>query len=199
VSRRQGGRRNSRRTTRRPDIEPTDEHLLIAWFLGDAAAFATFYGRHHPRTVSWLKARGLAGPLADDVAQDAFLRLHASIGTYDRTRPALPWFFTIVRSSLIDFLRRENRQAARARAWGAEAGADAMRPSGDEEEAVRRLRVERVLASLPEEQRAFVRARIFDDVGYATLAERSGKSESSLRKAFERLMRKLSTQAKEGR
>lgn len=168
--------------------------MLAEWFFGDSAAFATFYARHWGRTVVWLKSRGLSGALADDVAQEAFLRLHAHIGSYDRVRPALPWFFTIVRSALVDFFRRESRVAARARAWKSEAEAPygALGAEGDREtEAERRTLIERALASLSSEQRDLVLARVFEEESYDSLAERSGKSAPSLRKAIERILKKL--------
>lgn len=47
--------------------------------------------------------------MADDVAQDAFERAFARLGTFDATRPFAPWLHRIVVNRALDVLRQERR------------------------------------------------------------------------------------------
>jgi RNA polymerase sigma-70 factor (ECF subfamily) len=54
--------------------------------------------------------RRLGDPaLAEDLYQEAFLRLHRARGSYDSTRPFRAWLFSIVHNLLNDALRSRSR------------------------------------------------------------------------------------------
>lgn len=176
----------------------SDEELLGDWYRGEAAAFLAFHARHRGRVTAWLRSRGLSHAEADDVTQDAFLKLHANVSRYDPARPALPWFFTLVRNCWLDALRREKRRATGAARYLEEASTGQGAPDASHEGVHDRAAWEKsdvplgeALASLPPEQRRLVEARVAEETPYADLTGRFGKSEPALRKSFERALRAL--------
>jgi RNA polymerase sigma-70 factor (ECF subfamily) len=176
-------------------IEPTDEQLLEAWFKGEASAFASFYARHGGRIRGWLRSKGLSDADADEVTQDSFVRLHERLASYDPTRPALPWVFQVVRSAWFDRARRETRARARGEAWETARAAEAVAAgeSGPIAFVGETERLGEALASLGPEQRHLVARRFADEAPYEALAQETGRSQVSLRKAVERALKTLRT------
>jgi RNA polymerase sigma-70 factor, ECF subfamily len=77
---------------------------------GDEAAFHELYAALSPRLYSFcVRLAGRNGD-ADDLFQDAFLKLHRSRATYVSGASALHWAFAIVRSTHVDRLRRRTRR-----------------------------------------------------------------------------------------
>jgi RNA polymerase sigma-70 factor, ECF subfamily len=76
---------------------------------GSREAATTLFARHWPR--AWRAALAVTGrhAMADDVAQDAFERAFARLGTFDATRPFAPWLHRIVVNRALDVLRQERR------------------------------------------------------------------------------------------
>ena len=84
----------------------SDEALLAGMSAGDADATATFVRRHQAR-VYGLALSVLGDPgLAEEVAQDAFVRAWRHAGSFDARRGrASTWLLTITRNAAVDVLR----------------------------------------------------------------------------------------------
>src|SRR6478736_4248128 len=77
---------------------------------GEDAAFDELYAALSPRLYSFcVRLAGRNGD-ADDLFQDAFLKLHRSRATYVSGASVLHWAFAIVRSTHLDRLRRRARR-----------------------------------------------------------------------------------------
>jgi len=74
---------------------------------GDDAALDELYRLGASRVRAFLARLCADLALADDLTQDAFLRIHAARGTFVAGAPAFPWMFAIARNSYRDHLRRE--------------------------------------------------------------------------------------------
>ncbi|HET9960577.1 MAG TPA: RNA polymerase sigma factor [Polyangiaceae bacterium] len=77
---------------------------------GDAAAFEELYAALASRLYSFCVRLAGRGGDADDLFQEAFLKLHRSRGTYAPGSNALHWAFAIVRSTYLDRLRARTRR-----------------------------------------------------------------------------------------
>ena len=75
---------------------------------GDREAFDPLYAALRPRARSLALGR-LPKPLADDVAQNALLRVFARASEFSPGRPCLPWFYAIVANEIRAAQRREAR------------------------------------------------------------------------------------------
>jgi RNA polymerase sigma factor (sigma-70 family) len=85
----------------------TDEALMVLYHNGDEKAFQILYARHAGKIYRFLKKRIQGDEKVQDVFQEVFSKIHRSKHLYNHTLPALPWIFTVTRTTLIDSLRRE--------------------------------------------------------------------------------------------
>lgn len=83
-----------------------DDALLAGFGVGDAEAATAFVRRHQARVFGL--ARSIVGDaaLAEDVAQEAFVRAFRHAAAYDPRRGSVPtWLLAITRNLAIDALR----------------------------------------------------------------------------------------------
>jgi RNA polymerase sigma-70 factor (ECF subfamily) len=122
---------------------------------GDAAAFDAVYEAYRARVFSFLARLARSREVAEDLAEDTWLRL---VETAPRLRPDTrlgPWLFTVARNLYYSYCRSRAISDAAADALISLWPGGSPRPSPFEEAAARELggRVERALARLPANHR----------------------------------------------
>lgn len=118
---------------------------------GDQQAFAQLVARHQAPLRAFLRRHAEPADLADDLAQEAFVRAWSRLGQWSGTGTFRGWLFAIAVRCAHDARRAGRRAAARDRHWHDLSDAD----SGDgEAAAAARLDLDRVLAGLSPDQRA---------------------------------------------
>jgi len=100
--------------------KPTDAQLAVGSRTGDLAAFEELLARYQ-RRVFGLCYR-LLGRYhdAEDASQEAFLRVHRSLGLYDPARPFDRWLLTIAANCCVSMLRRRRPKPMEVTDEGAE-------------------------------------------------------------------------------
>lgn len=84
----------------------SDESLIAGMASGDAEAMAAFVRRFQARVYGFALAVVDDPGLAEEVAQDAFMRAWRHAATYDPRRGRVPtWLLTITRNLAVDALR----------------------------------------------------------------------------------------------
>lgn len=80
---------------------------------GDSVAFHALYALLAPRIFAYLL--GLVGdrPLAEDLLQQTFLKLHQARGVYIRSANPSPWIYAIAHRTCLDELRKRKRGLVR--------------------------------------------------------------------------------------
>jgi RNA polymerase sigma-70 factor (ECF subfamily) len=171
----------------------SDAALVRAVRAGSRDAAAELFVRHHASV--WRTAFAIGGrrALADEVAQDTFVRLIERIETYDPARPLRPWLQRIAANRLIDLLRRERRERPLDEA---EEGAVEWDPSGLDAGFVERMAV------LGPERRAVVVLRYGLDLTPDEIAEvlgvPAGTVNSRLARALAQLREEVDARADRG-
>jgi RNA polymerase sigma-70 factor (ECF subfamily) len=91
-------------------LEPDDRQLVDAARNGDANAFRELVIRHQRR--AYAVALGMLHDPDDarDVCQEAFLKVHKSIGTFEGEAQFFTWLYRIVMNLCIDHLRKKRGQ-----------------------------------------------------------------------------------------
>jgi RNA polymerase sigma-70 factor (ECF subfamily) len=87
----------------------SDEILMAAYQAGNEPAFRELFDRYAGSVYGFLVRRLGDKALAEDLYQEAFLRLHRARGSYDSSRPFRAWLFSIVHNLLNDALRSRSR------------------------------------------------------------------------------------------
>jgi RNA polymerase sigma factor (sigma-70 family) len=87
-------------------VNLSDDSLLAGMAMGDAAAAAAFVRRYQPRVYGLALTIVRSNTVAEEVAQEAFLRIWRSATAYDARRGQVgTWVLTITRNLAIDALR----------------------------------------------------------------------------------------------
>lgn len=84
----------------------SDEALVAGMALGDRESIAVLVRRHQSRVYGLARSVVRDPHLAEDVAQEAFVRAWRFAGAFDPRRgAAVPWLMTITRNAAIDCIR----------------------------------------------------------------------------------------------
>ena len=174
---------------------PDEPFLLARARLGDLAAFEEIVRRYQRRVYGVALRIVRAHDVADDVAQEAFVRAWRSLDRFDLGRPFGPWICRIAANLAVNHVR-----SPRAREEGLPDG-HAETPSADPDPlgAILDSEAKRVLdeavAGLGQDQRAVFVLRAVEEMSYEEIAEALGISQgtvmSRLFRARERLARAL--------
>ena len=141
-----------------------------------------------PRLFGYLLGMARSRPLAEDLVQQTFLKVHRARGAYVRGADPVPWIYAIAHRTFLDELRRGKRAAAptddgevpeeAAVLSGASAVADAERAPPDPERTRAALDA---LATLPAAQREAVVLTKLDGKSIAEAAEIAGTTPGAMK------------------
>jgi len=129
--------------------------------------------------------------LAEDIAQEAFLRAYRALGRFDRARPFGPWIARIAANLAVNEYRSPRRREQELPPEHAEKPSAQAGPLDNllarEAEGV----LDQALGALPQEQRAVFVLRVYEELSYQEIAEAldisPGTVMSRLSRARERL------------
>ena len=149
----------------------SDEDLARNVQRGRTADLAVLVERHYSALLDYLyRLTGGDRPLAEDLAQEAFLRALRSIRQYRATQRFKPWLYAIAVNAARDhFKRAETRYAAALGDEDLLAAADPielddlLKSSGQ--------RVAAAITALPVQQREAIILRYYQDLSLAEISE----------------------------
>jgi RNA polymerase sigma-70 factor (ECF subfamily) len=174
----------------------TDGELVRSTLNGDERAFTELVDRHAPACLRY--ATRMLGDRqdAEDAAQQAFLRAHGALASYDARLPFRTWLFTILinrcRTAMAQRARRERR-------FVADDDVIQLSPAGDDHEAFElRGEIEWAVTALPAEQREAFLLRHVEDLSYEEMAAATGAGVSALKMRVKRACERLKVLLGEG-
>jgi RNA polymerase sigma factor (sigma-70 family) len=172
----------------------SDSQLLVGIAACDERAFSAFYRRHLAMVVGWCVRRTGDPELAADLTAEVFAAVLLGAGRYQPTHDsAAGWLLGIARNVLGHSLRR-GQVDVRARA---RLGASFMTVEDEDLAVVLELAdgqdgaADDLLSELPANERAAVRARVIEELGYGEIAQSLGCSEMVVRKRVSRGLARL--------
>jgi RNA polymerase sigma-70 factor (ECF subfamily) len=91
-------------------LDRTDEELVAECLSGDTAAYGVLVKRHHRKVVAvaWRALRD--GALAEDLAQEVFLRAYRSLPRFQVGRRFSPWLMAITSNRIRDYMKTVGRR-----------------------------------------------------------------------------------------
>jgi RNA polymerase sigma-70 factor (ECF subfamily) len=188
--------------------EATDEALMIRFQRGDRAAFAVLVRRHQTALYNFSLRHLRVTSVAEDVVQDAFVRVVQNAAEFKHEARFTTWLYTIARNLCIDQLRKREHRKHPSLDQSA-AGEEGEGPTLGERTADHRSNVEReatgselkeriarAVEGLPEDQREVFLMREVANLPFKEIADVIGVPEntvkSRMRYALEKLQQSLS-------
>ncbi len=183
-------------TVDRKEIVNSHSDLVVAVAKRrDRAAFRELFDHFAPRLRSFILRRGADMAVAEEVVQEAMVRVWRKADKFDPDKAsASTWIFTIGRNAHIDIVRRVGRPEIDANdpTFQPEPEPDALTRIAQGQNAGR---VRTALTGLPGEQREILMLAFFEDKPHGRIAEELdlplGTVKSRIRLAFKRLRSEL--------
>ena len=179
---------------RAPRIE--DETLVARAVAGDMVAFASLVERHTGRVHALAYRRLRDADVAEEAAQEAFLRAYVHLAEYRPGANFAAWLHAIAAHWCIDYRRKQRRRAWRTLPLGAAGELHHDTPATDDPEAAvlaneQRRAVAQWLANLPAPYRQVIDLRYFQGLSCAEIGNRLGQSITTVRVRLHRARRRL--------
>jgi RNA polymerase sigma-70 factor, ECF subfamily len=191
------------------DDEPATslDRAMDRYAAGEDAAFDEVFRGLSPRLRAFLLRLSGSPELADDLAQETFLRMCNARGSFGAGRRVLPWAYAIARNCYVSQVRSTGARLARASVVldAPESVGPASSTTGEDETIARqsaRVVAEALGAMTPARREAFVLLR-YEGLSVATAAQIVGVSPGALKirafHAYEALREALARMEDEAR
>jgi RNA polymerase sigma-70 factor, ECF subfamily len=175
-------------------VEDRLKSLMLRSLEGDERAYRSLLQEVAALLRAYYRRRLVDAAVADDLTQETLLALHSRRMTYEPSRPFTPWLHAIARYKLVDHVRSSRRHRALSLDETPEAffAVDEMAAKDEQGDA------ERLLASIPEEQRVLVRAVKLEGRSIADVSAATGLSPSAVKVKVHRVIKALRRKMQEG-
>jgi RNA polymerase sigma-70 factor, ECF subfamily len=199
---------NTRVKDNRSELAPLerDAELMLRVRDGDQASFGLLLERHRGPVIHFLYRLVQRQAVAEELAQEVFLRVYRSRGTYEPSAKFTTWLFRIATHLGLNWIR-DGRAESREESLDKETTEGATRQVADstrtvEQEMVYRVKlreVRRAIECLPSKQRAAVLMHKYEEMEYSEIANVLSCSESAVKsllfRAYEHLRSRLAHMA----
>jgi RNA polymerase sigma-70 factor, ECF subfamily len=181
-----------------PDL---DAALMLRVRDGDEASFKTLLERHRRPLIHYLTRLVQNQAIAEELAQESFLRVFRSRASYEPSAKFSTWLFRIGTNLAFNWLRDQKGSRRDGQAQDAASSVSNGQPSV-ESVLVREVKLKEIreaVARLPGKQRAAVLLHKYDEMEYSQIARELGCSESAVKsllfRAYESLRARLTQYA----
>jgi len=183
-----------------------DAELMLRVKDGDGASFAILLEKHRSPVIHFLYRMVQNQAIAEELAQEVFLRVYRSRSTYEPTAKFTTWLFRIATHLALNSLRDGKNERTQER-LDEHTGDMPVRQLPDSKPSVEQAmlyqakfqEVRQAIAALPEKQRAAVLMHKYEEMEYSQIARVLNCSESAVKsllfRAYESLRARLAHMA----
>jgi RNA polymerase sigma-70 factor (ECF subfamily) len=183
-----------------------DAELMLRVKEGDNASFGMLLEKHRSPVIHFLYRMVQNQAVAEELAQEVFLRVYRSRGSYERTAKFTTWLFRIATHLALNSLR-DGKHERQQESLDAEVDDQPVRQVSDRQPTVEQSmvyqarlgEVREAIATLPEKQRAAVLMHKYEEMEYSQIARALKCSESAVKsllfRAYETLRARLAHMA----
>lgn len=160
----------------------SDATLVSDYIKGDESALEILIKRHKQRIYSFIYSKVYDKDVAEDIFQDTFIKVIRTLkrGAYNEEGKFLPWVMRISHNLVIDFFRKNNRMPKFDNSNEFNIFSVLSDTSLNAEKAIIKEQVEndvrRLVDELPEDQKEVLIMRIYNDMSFKEISERTGVS-----------------------
>ena len=160
----------------------SDAQLVSNYILGEEIALSVLINRHQARLYGFIFSKIQDRDATEDVFQDTFIKVIRTLkrGNYNEQGKFLPWVMRIAHNLVIDYFRKNNRMPK----FKKKGDFDIFSVLSDESPNAENKIVENQIADqvrilleeLPEDQKAVIKMRIYQDMSFKEISENTGVS-----------------------
>ena len=160
----------------------SDAQLVSNYILGEEIALSVLINRHQARLYGFIFSKIQDRDATEDVFQDTFIKVIRTLkrGNYNEQGKFLPWVMRIAHNLVIDYFRKNNRMPK----FKKKGDFDIFSVLSDESLNAESKIVENqitdqvriLLEELPEDQKAVIKMRIYQDMSFKEISENTGVS-----------------------
>jgi RNA polymerase sigma-70 factor (ECF subfamily) len=183
-----------------------DAELMLRVKDGDGASFGVLLEKHRTSVVHFLYRMVQNPAVAEELAQEVFLRVYRSRATYEPTAKFTTWLFRIATHLALNALRDGKNERLQERLDDDTAELPVRQVSDGRPSVEQRMvyqakldEVRRAVGALPEKQRAAVLMHKYEEMEYSQIAKVLNCSESAIKsllfRAYETLRARLAHMA----
>lgn len=171
-----------------PSHKPLEE-LLDAYRDGSLDAFNEFFQRSKDPLYSYVKRRVKNPEVAQDIIQDAFLRIHRYIASFKSSEgKALPWLMSIVQNCINDYY---NQQNARRVESDPAIGPKLTYDSDTEDKLLFKEIILQLERRIEPDELDLLLQRLVAESSFNEIAHRQGIQADNARQRFSRILKKI--------
>jgi len=179
-----------------------DAELMLRVKEGDGTSFGVLLEKHRASVIHFIYRLVEEQAVAEELAQEVFLRVYRSRSSYEPTAKFKTWLFRIASHLALNWLRDEKHARGQERLDDVSGNLPARqisdrRPSVEQTlvYAVKLEEVRQAIAALPEKQRTAVLLHKYEEMAYTQIAKVLECSESAVKsllfRAYETLRARL--------
>ncbi len=166
------------------DKENISDEDLMKHFCNtlDEQIFQILMKRYYSIAINIVRKRVFNTNNADDIVQEAFVRVVKNRDKFDRTQPFAGWFYRIISNLCIDYLRKELREKEKISIFTDVLSTKVNSSNVD---------LEKLLLSVKENDREILIDHYIRGFTFKELSEKLGKSAESIKKRAQRAIKKI--------
>jgi len=182
-----------------------DSELMLRVRDGDQRSFELLLEKHRGPMIRFLQRMVQSDAVAEELAQEVFLRVYKSRGNYEPSAKFTTWLFRIATHVALNWIRDGRNEKSQTSLDEATDGASRQVPDRRrtaEQELLYQAKlgeVRKAIRRLPAKQRAAVMMHKYEEMEYAQIAGVIGCSESAVKslmfRAYEALRARLAHMA----
>lgn len=160
----------------------TDATLVSNYINGDESALEVLIIKHKQRIYSFIYSKVYDGDVADDIFQDTFIKVIKTLkrGAYNEEGKFLPWVMRIAHNLVIDYFRKNKRMPKFDNTGEFSIFSVLSDSSLNAEKTIIKEQIEtdvrRLVDELPDDQRDVLLMRIYKDMSFKEISDRTGVS-----------------------
>lgn len=160
----------------------TDSTLVSNYINGDERALETLIVKHKQKIYSFIYSKVYDRDVAEDIFQDTFIKVIRTLrrGGYNEEGKFLPWVMRISHNLIIDFFRKNNRMPKFDNSGEFSIFSVLSDTTLNAEKTIIKEQVEndvrRLVNELPEDQKEVLLMRIYNDMSFKEISDRTGVS-----------------------
>ncbi|GAA3606797.1 sigma-70 family RNA polymerase sigma factor [Flavivirga amylovorans] len=160
----------------------SDANLVSNYIKGNESALEILITRHKQKIYSFIYSKVYDKDVAEDIFQDTFIKVIKTLkrGSYNEEGKFLPWVMRISHNLVIDFFRKNKRMPKFDNAGEFSIFSVLSDTSLNAEKSIIKEQVEtdvrRLVDELPEDQKEVLLMRIYNDMSFKEISDRTGVS-----------------------